>query len=205
MYIIDQTYFQKELFIPNLNEMDSDVSSDLDIDIDKYVRSLLRDALGLDLFKDLDSNIVNGALKEDALDKWKDLVNGIEYIKNGINYKWGGLIQTEGSFKNSLLAKYVYFFWLRDSVSKLTGVGEKRIEATNAVSVNSSQRLVSIWNSFIEDYQGQTLVPSPYSCFDTYTWEDDGFVSLIQFISDNATDYPNPALRTFSPMNQLGL
>ena len=212
MYIIDQTYFIKELNIPNLNEMDSDVLTDLNIDIDKYVRQLLRDALGAELFKDLDSNITDGVLNVDATDKWKNLVNGVEYVKDEVTYTWKGLTYTEGAFKGSLLAKFVYFYWLRDSVSLLTGTGEKNITAEGAISVNASQKLISVWNSFIEEYQFVDFdcYPSVYyknnvPVIDYLGASVNGYVSLLTFLTDNETDYPNAPLKVYETMNQLGL
>lgn len=201
--------------------MDSDVLTDLEIIIDKYVRSLLRGALGNILFKDLDSNIANGVLKDTAPDKWKNLVNGVEYTKDEVVYNWPGLIQTEGTFKNSILAKFVYFYWLKDSVSLLTGTGEKNITAEGAIGSNSTQKLVTVWNSFIEDYQpnyeggyhqqfmtrySYYPYPSDLPIFDCLANNaDTGIVSLIQFLTDSETDYPDAALTMYEPMNQLGL
>lgn len=207
MYLIDQTYFIKELSIPNLNEMDSDTLATLNIDIDKYVRELLQNTLGYSLFKDLDNNITDGALDEGAPQKWIDLVDGAEYTKDSKIYNWKGLKFEEGNYKGSLLAKYVYYYWLKDSVSLLTGTGEKSITATNAAAVNSNQRLVSVWNDFVNDYQGD-LSGNFYTnqCFDNWMKPNkNNFVSLIQFLTDNESDYPEAAKLLYKNQNQLGL
>lgn len=208
MYLIDQTYFIKELSIPNLNEMDSDTLATLNIDIDKYVRELLQNALGYSLFKDLDNNITDGALDEGAPQKWIDLVDGAEYTKGSKVYNWKGLKFEEGNYKGSLLAKYVYYYWLKDSVSLLTGTGEKTITATNAVAVNSGQRLVLVWNDFVNDYQGDLCRPF-YSnqCFDNWMKPNNqnNFVSLIQFLNDNESNYPEATKLLYNNQNQLGL
>jgi len=199
MYIIDQTYFIKELNVPNINEMDSDTLVSLEIDIDKYVRLLLHSALGYDLFKDLDDNITDGELNSGADQKWKDLVNGVEYLKDGKTYRWRGLIFTEGNYKGSLLAKYVFYYWLKDSVSLLTGTGEKQITATNAIAVNSTQRLTAVWNDFVNDYQGNIC---------SHVWPElskVGYVDLIQFLKDKSEDYQDAALSLYQTTNSLGL
>jgi len=213
MYLIDQTYFIKELSIPNLNEMDSDTLTTLNIDIDKYVRLVLQNALGYELFKDLDSNITSGVLDSGADQKWKDLVNGVEYTKDGKTYRWKGLIFTEGNYKGSLLAKYVYYYWLKDSISLLTGTGEKTITASNMEAVNSNQRLVSVWNDFVMDYQstpcyygnGNLFIYNGVPVNDWFGGIDAHFVSLIQFLTDKDADYPNSAKMLYNNQNQLGL
>lgn len=212
MYLIDETYFTGEYNIPNLNEMDSDTLSILNIDIDKYVRLLLQDTLGYTLFKDLDSYVIDGVLDSGAPQKWKDFVDGVEYVKDGKTYKWKGLLFTEGTYKGSLLVKYVYHYWLKDSVSLLTGTGEKNITATNAIGVNSTQRLVNIWNSFVNDYQGNICsynYGNKYA-YRTMSFNDwfslqNNFVSLIQFLYHKDADYPDAPLPLYATTNQLGL
>jgi len=215
MYIIDQTYFIKELSIPNLNEMDSDTLSSLDVMVDDYVRLLLQNLLGYELFNDLDSNIENGVLKEDAAQKWVDLVNGVEYTKDSKTHFWNGLIYKRGLHNHSLLAKYVFYYWLKDSVSLLTGTGEKSITASNMIAVNSNQRMLNVWNSFVEDYQYnycKTLAPSEYyhNGVLIIDWlgnnqKENQYVSLVKFISDHESDYPNAPKMLYNEQNQLGL
>lgn len=212
MYLIDETYFIKELSIPNINEMDSDNLTILTQYIDEYSRKLLKNALGYDLFKILDTNITNGVLDVGAHQKWLDLVNGCEYQKDGITYKWNGLIFTEGLHKSSLLAKYCFYFWLKDNVTQVTGTGEKSIKSVNADSVNSNQRLVTVWNDFVNDYQGSgACSPSIWykgntKVIDYYGMNNGSkIVSLIQFLQDNETNYPDANLAIYNAQNQFGL
>lgn len=215
MYIIDLTNFIREFYVPNLNEMDSDNATSLESYIDKYARLLLQKLLGYELFKDFDSYVVSGVLPNTAPQKWKDLVNGKEYTNSsGKLVKWQGLTYTDGAFKSSILTPFVYYAWLKDCVTAMTGTGEKVIDAQNATSVNSTQRLVTVWNNFLNDYQGDVLNYSPcnkyyhngipvYDYFTGNSTQD--YVSLIQFIKDNETDYPDAQLQLYKPQNQLGL
>jgi len=212
MYLIDQTYFIKELNVPNINEMDSDSLTILTQYIDKYSRQLLQNALGYTLFKDLDLNITAGVLNVGAAQRWKDLVNGKEYVKDGNTYKWKGLLHTEGLFKGSLLANYVFYHWLKDNTTTVTGTGEKSINAQNSETVNSNQRLVTVWNDFAAEYQGSnTHFPSIWfkGCTTVIDWfgsgEQLGYVSLIQFLADNDTTYTNANMTIFRNQNQFGL
>lgn len=212
MYLIDETYFIKELSVPNINEMDSDNLTILKQYTDQYSRQLLQNALGYVLFNDLDSYIDNGVLDVLAPQKWLDLVNGVEYTKDGKQYKWRGLKYTEGLHKSSILAKYCFYHWLKDNVTTITGTGEKSIKSVNADSVNSNQRLVNVWNDFVSEYQGSnTRFPTVWykGATKVIDWfgsgESLGFVSLIQFLTDNETNYPYATLITYSLQNQFGL
>lgn len=212
MYLIDETYFIKELSVPNINEMDADNLTILTQYMDDFARKLLKDALGYDLFKELNTNITSGVLDVGAPQKWIDLVNGCEYTKDGKIYKWNGLIFTEGLHKSSLLAKFVFYHWLKYNVTTITGTGEKSIKSVNADSVNSNQRLVTVWNDFVSEYQGSnTRFPTVWykGATKVIDWfgggESFGYVSLIQFLTDNETNYPDATLITYSLQNQFGL
>lgn len=212
MYLIDQTYFIKQYNIPNLNEMDSDVFSNLEQYIDKDVRSLLRNALGYSLFKDLDSNITDGVLNVGAPQKWQDFVNGVEYTKDDNTVKWKGIAYEEGLSKTSLLVPYVYHNWLRDNISQVTGIGEKVISAQNAVNANSNQRIVAAWNDFMDMYQGDYRYGRKETFFlrgVRFTdWLGDNYdedVPLIIFLEDNDDTYTDALKVTYVKQNQLGI
>ena len=201
MYIIDETYFIKELYVPNLNEMDSDTLTTLETAIDRYSRQFLRDALGNVLFTELDSHITDGVLDAGAPQKWLDLVNGVD--------DWKGLAFTEGTYKGSILAKYVYYYWLKDAVSNVTGTGEKVITATDALAVNPTQRLTNIWNDFIEDNQGRFHLNTYSYGYEYYYLNyspcNDVNYSLIRFLSDKSEDYSDANKKVYEIKNQLGL
>lgn len=201
MYLIDDTYFQKELNVPNVNEMDSDTLTSLNISIDRYVRQFLQDALGYTLFTELDSYITDGVLDSGAPQKWLDLVNGKD--------QWKGLKFEEGTYKGSVLAKYVFYFWLKDAVSLLTGTGEKTITATDALAVNSIQRLTNVWNDFVVDNQGNYHLNKWSYGYDYYYLNyspcNDVNYPLVRFLSDNSEDYPDANKKVYEIKNQLGL
>ena len=216
MYIIDESYFKRELSIPNVNETYSESKTNLDYFIDERVRLLLQNALGYKLFKDFDSNVVNGVLDElTAPQKWIDFVNGVEYTKSGKLYKWNGLIYQDGTYKKSVLAKYVYCDWLRSQTTTLTGVGEMTLSATNAMNANSNFRLVNVWNRFLSEYQGGKNIGNGCPTIgrkDNAIYMDwlggnaqSGYVNMLQFLRDNSEDYPNISGKTYQIMNYIGL
>ena len=213
MYIINPDYFQKQYTIPNIDEMDSKNAKVLEICIDQYVRLCLQNALGFNLWKELDLNITDGVLDSGAPQKWLDLVNGKTYTKEGKDYTWKGLIYTEGIYKGSLLVPFVYYHFLKENVSLLTGTGEKVLDASNAIGVNSTQRMVMSWNDFVNQYQGQGLFSNHVNRYyhdgvlveDYFTGKYSEQVNLIQYLEDNQADYIDAHKRLYNVQNQLGL
>lgn len=212
MYIITPDYFQKQYTIPNIDEMDSKNATVLEICIDQYVRVCLQNTLGYNLWKELDLNITDGALNTGAPQKWKDLVNGKNYVKDGKTFTWKGLIYTEGIYKGSLLVPFVYYYFLKENISLLTGTGEKVLDASNAIGVNSTQRMVQSWNDFVNQYQGQCFNYFSKRYYhngvlveDYFTGNDSEQVNLIQYLEANEVDYSNAQKRLYNVKNQLGL
>ena len=212
-YLIDETYFQRELFVPNADDQDRSAYKDLQEFIDDKARLCLKEVLGYTLFKDLDANITNGNLDSGAPQKWLDLVNGKEYTKDGYTYYWQGLLIQEGAFKKSLLANFTFYHWLYYNQSRMSGVGEVVLNAKNAINVNSTQRLVSVWNEFVEMYQGKqtkyTYSEYRRNGIKVIDWignnTNDYYASLIMFLSDNEEDYPDAPLKMYNAINQFGL
>ena len=201
MYLIDESYFNKNLFIPNINEF-GDSLNDLESYIDEYVPQLLRSVLGVELFADFEAN-------QPLEPKWANLLNGVEY---GDGFKWLGLLKVNGISKRSLLANYVFFFWLKDKISQNTGLGAKVSGVENTNSVSSVNKLVEVWNEFVNEYGGtcsyfpDVYYKGGYTVVDWFTGSQaSNYVSLTQFLLDNPTDYPNPQLQVYKPINSFSL
>lgn len=212
MYIINDTYFQApKREIPNLDEADSKTFAELELLIDEKCRLLLLDFLTSEQVTELESYLVNGLLPTPPTgvpQKWIDLVNGKKYTKNGVELRWTGLIYTKGTYKGSLLADYVYSFWLESQVSYMTGVGDAKGQPKGAVLVNPTQRYVNTWNEFVKAYQsnrdGYCDWMGGYLFYRYRSEWKTNEVSLIQFLSDNEEVYPNDNRKFFEVKNQLG-
>jgi len=217
MYIIDDTYFQApKREVANLEEADSKAFAQLELLIDEKCRLLLLSFLSTEQAQELDGYLVDGMFPIDPLDpvivpqKWIDLVNGKTYEKNGVDLIWTGLIWTKGNYKGSLLADYVYYYWLTGNVSYMTGVGDAKGNPKGANLVNPTQRVVNTWNDFVKAYQSNRTgvlhcdnwFPN-YDCY--YSSIHSQEVSLMQFLSDHDEVYPNPNRQFFEVKNQLGL
>lgn len=209
MYIIDGTYFTAELYVPNTEELNSRTASELMQFVDRYVPSVLSDALGDTLFSDLDSHVENGVLANDAPQKWKDLVDGKVYTVAGVEKVWQGLRFQRGTFKGSLLANYVFCKWLEHKNSTLSGVGEVRPGAKNATPVNSTQRITRVWNEFVRIYQGGIYAQPRMYIYNSTPIVDyvgtGGSTSLLEFLTDHPADFPDFKGLVYEIQNSFGL
>ena len=210
MYLIDNTYFIKKISVANANEPTSDSSEQLDMSIDRYARQFLQLTLGNVLFADLNSNVTNGVLDTLAPQKWLDLVNGCTYTYNGKDYVWKGLLQVDGLYKSSVLAHFTYLNQYQEDVNSI--LGQIQIDTKNGVNIGSTNHLVEVWNEFIDMYQGSTCSEPTKSWHsgvlfvDYYgTGSESGYVSYLQFLKDNAIDYPNVPAGILKYKNSLGI
>jgi hypothetical protein len=212
MWLIDDTYFTGDYIIPNKVQIDvgGGSSDSLDYWIDKYARQPLKYALGDTLYADFITNIDGSGNYVAGVTKWDNLVNGVSYTYAGNTYKWEGLLQAEGSYKQSLLTPYVYTNYLRDKTSRLSGVGEVKQSAVNGRNVNSTQRFVRSWNDFVNRYQHahEQLPLLSYVNgvpFTDWSGSENTFVSMITFLVHNESDYEDADLGLYDYQNSLGL
>jgi len=209
MLYIDNTYFTKSLSVPNTEEPTSDASIELETSIDRYVTQFLKLTLGNILYTDLKANTTNGVLDIGAPVKWENLVDGCDYTLDGKTYTWQGLKYTEGLFKISLLANFVYVNHYQSTIN--SQLGQVIIEPKNGVNADYTTHLVSVWNDFVEMYQGSTCnEPQQYYrngvlFTDYFGNRDSGFVSYLQFLLDNTTDYPDVPAGSLEFKNSFGL
>lgn len=152
--LIDDTYFIREINIPQ-NALDSDMS----VFIAQYEKEVLILLLGYDLYVDFIAN------PSDT--RWSRLISGHEY---DVSYqgltttiKWNGLTNTD---LISLLAYYIYYWYLNFHATDTTSVGESVIEKENALGVTPVQKMTSAWNNFVDLYGrvGEVIIkPSAYN------------------------------------------
>lgn len=210
MFYIDKTYFIKKLSVPHTAEPTSDASIELESNIDRYVSQFLKLTLGNVLFEELKTNTTNGELINSAPQKWINLVDGCNYNKDGTVYTWQGLRYSEGAFKISLLANYVYLNQYQTTVNSM--LGQVSLDGKNGVTNDSTPHLVDIWNEFVEMYQGiynyYKHSKQNYIDFDCITYDfmpKNGYVSYLQFLFDNKADYPNVPANSIEFKNSLGI
>lgn len=208
MYIINASHFNGKLSIDNINESNNAISEEVELYVDEKVRLLLQNVLGVVLFAEFNGYVVNGVLPNTAPQKWKDLVDGKTYTKDDKTYKWNGLIYSEGLMKKSLLADFVYHEWRTDKLLK-----DVVIDPKNATVTNQNSFLVDVWNGFLNQYQdgySECFVKANLitrDCIEIENHYKDN-VSLLRFLKDKETDYPNAKLYVFpnaTYSNSLGI
>jgi hypothetical protein len=194
MYLIDKTYFRNKLQIDGLYESNTGIETKLNDYISIYVTDFLQKLLGVD-FEELKANITDGALNDDAPQKWLDLVNGKTYQKNGKDYIWKGLIYQSGSVKLSILTNVVYCNLIHDLV---TGNGQISIDVKSSKMLVPRKNFIEVWNEISEQlnqsYWNEPTISYRNSVkFTDYFGNktDNGYVTLADFLIDFEIDYPN--------------
>jgi len=209
--IIDTSYFSlPPLQIPNAEDNTPNNSgrnyaakTGLQAFIDRYEDELLFNALGSEQLTELKNQFnVDGTWKDDALQKWKDLVDGTG--------EWMGLRKTYGEYKVSLIAYYVFYHYLKDTESFYATTGIVKPDVANSLSISANVNLVTQWNKFVTMYQGD-------KCYGNY-WESiwfdwQGFYpaylqntqSFINYINNNPELYNGSFVSVYGFKNRFGL
>jgi len=222
MYI-DNSYFKGKLEVPNSqsypgSSKDGNVVRLAEF-INDYEVEVMVYALGNPLYTEFHDIFENdGTLKAGTDQKWKDFVNGKEYTINGDSFLWKGLRYTDGAIKKSLIAEYVYCKFLEKYSVNFGGIGMQTEEAKNASRQSAIPTLVTIWNIFIEKYQGDRdhrggdLIPvvrsSAYGTsigLDWYQDQSDYLVNMYQYLSDHEAEFPTLNTFFFNRKNSIGL
>jgi len=212
--ITDATYYQKGInFIPNAVSISASDSpsneSELDYFIKVYERQLMLHALGVTLFNEFTTAMAD---LPNAAQKWKDLVTGSTYIKDGKDYLWEGL---RGYNKNSLVASYIFCEFLRNDESTYTTTGIVKNKSKNAGNVSPTPKYIAAFRQFIEKYQAQAqcdpvIIRDHFGSVGLdYYQNNNSEVSLYRFLTDqnelDATSFPDFEFKFYENQNSLGI
>lgn len=212
MYFVDPSMFTGDIFIPNLEEK---CTQDIQIFklISKWEKECLELILGKALAAELlDQFEITGedgskefTLKSDAETKWTHLIEGRKYqeeddlvtefldTSSSLHY-WDGLITKTDTlrsgqvitYKESLIAYYIYFMWCLNNISQTTGTGEMIPKVKNSVSVSSKMKRTSAFNYFWTKVR----------CYDSA-----GNVGLHMFLKEHRSTFPSFEELPFKNMN----
>ena len=213
--ITDESYYLKGInFIPNSVDISASSGSpsqesELDYFIGICERQLMLDALGVTLFNEFTTAMAD---LPNAAQKWKDLVTGSTYTKDGKTYLWEGL---RGYNKNSLVASYVFCEFLRNDESTYTTTGIVKNKSKNAGNVSPTPKYIKAWQQFIEKYQAHeqcepVIIRDHFGSVGLdYYQNNNSEVSLYQFLTDqnelNATAFPDFEFKFYENQNSLGI
>lgn len=213
--IINSDYFlTKAVYIPNVVAQPSiggntpSALSTLTDEIEEKEAELLLAALGYEQFAELMAQFnSDGTYVTTPVQKWVDLVDGKEY--NG--KKWKGLRYEAGDKKISLIAYYVFFYYLQEDFTTYSTTGIQAAKAENSVSQTPNQKQAQVWNKFVDMYNGDSAnKPSLFT-----NWNGTGIrwgsannanqVSLYRFLSDNSDVYDTSFFTFQSVINPYNL
>lgn len=144
--IVDKSYFIGELDIPTNN---ANVEPSLNNFIEKYEKKFLIGVLGYELYL-----LFDAAIKIDPIaSPYKELLEGDNYEYKGIIYHWEGFKETVvepdpnadppiiGKYR-SIIANYIYYWWMRNVDLQSVGLGVVKTQAENAVKVSGASKAV---------------------------------------------------------------
>ena len=152
--IIDNSYFlNKSVYIPQAVAQPSiggntpNAITQLQQEIDEKESEFLVSFLGWEQYAELLEQIEDDApyaWKAGALQKWKDLVDGVD--------NWRGLRYTIGGKKVSIIANYVFFHYLASDFSSYSTTGVQVAEAENSTRQLPNGKQVASWNQMVKMY-----------------------------------------------------
>lgn len=200
--IINGSYFKsKETYIsnavaqPSIGSNTPSAAAQLQMEIDGREYELLVSFLGTEKADELLAQFeTNGNWKPAALQKWKDLVDGVTYASG--TKKWNGLRYTIGTKKISLIADYVFFHYLGDDYKQYNTTGNQIAKAENAVSQMPNVAQAKAWNRFAARYGYNNIGHLDYSFFSNLNGQglrwgalNSNDITLYRFMSDNSDVY----------------
>lgn len=210
--IINAQYFQtKELYIPNsvaqpsIGSVLPSATAQLNEEIESIEQSLLLDILGYEQLQELMAQFdEDGEWVEDPIQKWVDLVDGVD--------DWKGLRYTIGTKKISLIAYYVFFYYLGTDFQTYSTTGMQIPRAENSLYNNPSVKQTTVWNKFIRMYIGDVRYGLPVL---ENNWNGDFLnfsgkvigneVSLYDYLMKNRDLYDTTYFTVKTHINYMGL
>jgi hypothetical protein len=175
--LIDASYFIGEINIPNTQK--TEIQESLDWFISKYEQELLQKLLGWELW-----SLYNA---DASSQRFVDLINGTDYVYGGYIYHWRGLIWKAGENPHSLIANYIYWYWMKDKQIWNSGIGTIKATPIQGVVMSPGLKMVHVWNDFAEQvkefYNYMTWSSVLYP-----EWNANNVFSLWEFAGTNDFD-----------------
>ena len=136
--IISVTDFESHpYFIPVGDNIADSVLND---NISKRQRELLISILGSQEYYNLEEE--NGG-NIPTSGKWLDFINGVVYVKSGINIDYKGV--------KGILQKYVYYWYIRNYAVQMTELGGVSLNYKNSTAQNPTQNITDAYNEVVEE------------------------------------------------------
>ncbi len=173
MSYTDQTYYVLDINIP------SSTYNNLTTNIIKYEKEIIMRLFGYEL------GTLVLAYTASSPQRIKDIVEGKVYeTSDGKTIKWNGLKNTD---KISLLAYYVYYWYLKNLNSTVQGIGNQKLKGENSENSRAGIKLSTAWSrmkTLYGDFGQSEYIASAYnfltaheSDYDEWVFEELGTVN----------------------------
>ena len=162
MSVIDPTYFTNEIQIPNSKY------ETIQSFIDRYEKQVLIDLFGYALYK-----LIKDYDPLTSEQRIKDIVEGKDYVLNGFETRWIGLINED---KVSLIAYYVFFRWASEKQVISTRAAGVKPALENGENVSYELKAIAAYNMMMQLY-GHPL-------------QNRNTPSAYRFMTENHSVYP---------------
>lgn len=174
MAIISNSYFVKDIVLPNTDETKAEGQYYI-AQTALHEPQYLSDILGYKMAKDFQAAIASNPTSG----VWYDLWKGAEFTDSrGLLNKWEGFANTA---LKSPIAYYVFYQILVNIQTQTSGVGVISLSPENANPASMTRKLATAWNEMVR-----------------LNW------ILHEFIDANETDYPDYIGLTYGPVKYSG-
>jgi hypothetical protein len=188
---ITRSFFKGDLFLPAMKPSitDEDTVNSLQEFIDGYSEKCLIECFGYTLFAEVKLNSEGQVAKDDAAQKWKDLIDGeIVTMEDGSKKRWRGInyksISTASANDMSFIANYVYFFYERSEYVTKSTTGDVTLTAAGSMPANAGYKTSIVWNMFVDLVVGRSGLTKDLTRNRGIILESD-FGYYVDWFSDN--------------------
>ena len=214
--IINGTYFVGDIYLSQVGDSASSIVNNNEVlqnFIDEYEPDILIKALGRKLYNEFSNQLEDdGTLKPGVDQKWNDLLEGKEYVVGDITYYWKGLVTTVGSLKKSLMAYYVFYWYVKKGLTQSTTLGTVKASSQNSEPANATPEMTQAWRKLYEWYggadHGHSALRYSYKGVqveDYFGADNSKEVSLYTFLLDNESNYDHWYFTPIENKNEWGL
>ena len=211
--LVDNTYFEGKLFIPNTSEpeINNRTENVLQEFIDGTENDVLSYCFGIEMWEDFKEKYINQSEENPLPENYRKLIEGAtyEYFNEGATTKffWRGILEKD--LKRSFLANLVYYNFKINQNSQSSEFGEVSTESKVGSKSSITPKTADAYNSFLEKCfggfrgfaDGFTMEENPYWIIPTRLGNGFGVdyygihrdkknVSMMQYLFDNKDDFP---------------
>ena len=213
MTITDVTYYQtgRKKQIPNTTNSSGVGTSNTETQLQQVIieseRQLFNGIFPRALYIEFENALAD---LPSADQKWKDLIEGVDYTKDGTLVRFEGL---RGYEKDSLVAYYVFCEYMERDDSYYSTTGTVAIKQSGAVNYGGTRKYNDAWNTFVKYYQNDLHTHGKKylvnQCdeivgIDYYSQESEyNLITLETYLEDHKSDFEGYTFKRYERKNFL--